>query len=153
MLSFSIWNTRMIYNSAVCCCCDSISYWLSDFQTKVKSGLHWYLSLGCQLSGNASQVNPTEHGRFVGCCFFWASCMICGVNLCVFHSTHHHLLVYLCSACRPPPVLLCTKLPDRTMLIQAWQQINKMYSLSIGVGGYKKNVFWAQCWNMKGINM
>lgn len=62
----------------------------------------------------------------------------------VFHSPHHHLLVYLCSARRPPSVFLCTEPPDRTMLIQVWQQINKLYSLSISVGGYKKNVFWAK---------
>lgn len=61
-----------------------------------------------------------------------------GSTPCVFHSTHHHLLVYLCSARHPPSVLLCTEPPDRPMLIQAWQQINKLYSLSISVGGYKK---------------
>lgn len=137
MLHFLKWHTRYICNSTVCCC-DSFFVLIIRFSNSVKSGLHWYLSFGCQLSGNASQENSTEHGRFMWCYLFWASCMRYGVNPCVFHSTHHHLLVYLCPACRPPAVLLCTEPPDRTMLIQAWQQINKLCSLSISVGGYKK---------------
>ncbi len=115
------------------------SYRLSDLQTQLNQvDTDIYHSAANCLRMQAKWT-PRSTADLCDATSFEPAAWAMGSTSCVFHSTHHHLLLYLCSPHQhPPPVLLCTEPPDRTVLIQAWQQINKTYSLCISVGRYKK---------------
>lgn len=143
MLDLLIWNTRPICDGTVLCCA-VVNFFvlIIRFTNSVEPALYWHLSLGCQLSGNGSQVKWTERSRFVRCSFFWARCVRFKVN-CVFNSTHHHLLVYLCSARRPPRCYV-----PSLLIGSCWSKLDRksincvpLASLLVDI---KKNVFWAQ---------
>lgn len=99
--------------------CIHFVYWLSDLVSQLNSVNGNHSEASAARLHDATSSEPSARGTGGG----WGVHVLC-----------------LCSARRPLSVLLRSEPPDRTVLIQAWQQINKMYSLRIIVGGYEKKM-------------